>query len=376
TPASALFTRTRLSRTAASARPTSSKVGIPRSACTSTRTGNDVIPTSTALSAIASMTSAIATCMPSPCANDSRAFDEPHPGPGQGWPARGPTEQDKTSLTRQSLVPGHASLLEAKREKERERAAFHHGVLPRSPTPTQGDDTEGAGANADDSALPAEAADRAAGPLWPRQAARARNSSRSMSRPIPNCGETRRGHERRPRPDRRRHVRPALRRGHELVIVNTRKAELPRPGCVLHERRRDGPTCANVATALAFLVCRSTRLASFDLAQSWAGDPVVLLRRDAEDSHEAELAADACATCEDVSLRAVAMLARADDDHVDALVTRAAADDRELILCGNVVRAVGFATIAAGLEERLGRGWMERYHGALTTVGASAWAAT
>lgn len=171
-------------------------------------------------------------------------------------------------------------------------------------------------------------------------------------------------------------ARAAFARGHELVIMNTRKAELLTPGAFCVSADVMGPTCANVATALAFLVCRSTRLASFDLAQSWAGDPVVLLRRDAKDSHEAALVEDACATCEDVSLRAVAMLARADDEHVEALVTRAAADDRELILCGNVVRTVGSAPLAAGLEERLGRGWMERYHRALTTVGASAWAAT
>lgn len=169
-------------------------------------------------------------------------------------------------------------------------------------------------------------------------------------------------------------ARAAFARGHELVIVNTRKAELLAPGAFCMSADVMGGTCANVATALAFLLCRSTRLASFDLAQSWAGDPVVLLRRNAEDSHEAELAEDACATCEDVSLRAMAMLARA--GYVEELVTRAAADDRELILCGNVVRAIGSAPLAEGLEERLGRGWMERYHRALTTVGASAWAAT
>ncbi len=51
--------------------------------------------------------------------------------------------------------------------------------------------------------------------------------------------------------------------------------------------------------------------------------PVRRLAARSEDLREAELAEDACATCEDVSLRAIAMLARADDYHVEALVTRA-----------------------------------------------------
>ncbi len=55
TCASALFTRTRLSRTDASARPTSSKKGGPRRAATSTRTRCAWRPTRVALNAVASM---------------------------------------------------------------------------------------------------------------------------------------------------------------------------------------------------------------------------------------------------------------------------------------------------------------------------------
>ncbi|AKU98405.1 hypothetical protein AKJ09_05069 [Labilithrix luteola] len=166
-------------------------------------------------------------------------------------------------------------------------------------------------------------------------------------------------------------ARAAFARGHELVIVNTRKAELLTPGAFCVSGDVMGPTCANAAMALAFLVCRAKRLDSFDLAQSWAGDPIVLLRRNADDPREAARTEDACATCEDVSLRAMAMLARADDDHVEALVTRAVADERELILVGNVVRTVGSTPLAEGLEAHLGRAWVERYHRALTTVSAS-----
>lgn len=154
----------------------------------------------------------------------------------------------------------------------------------------------------------------------------------------------------------------------ELVIVNTRKGELLTPGAFCVSGDVMGPTGANAATALAFLVCQSTRLDSFELAQSWAGDPIVLLRRNADDAREAALAEEACATCEDVSLRAIAMLARADEDHVEALVARAIADERELILVGNVVRNVGSVPLAEGLEAQLGREWVKRYHRALTTV--------
>jgi hypothetical protein len=166
-------------------------------------------------------------------------------------------------------------------------------------------------------------------------------------------------------------ARAAFARGHELVFVNTRKAELLTPGAFCVSGDVMGTTCTNVAMALAFLVCRSKRLDSFDLAQSWAGDPIVLLCRNAEDPRAAALAEEAYATCEDVSLRAMAMLARADDFHVETLVTRAADDERELILVGNVVRAVGSTPLAEGLEARLGREWVERYHRALTTVWAS-----
>jgi hypothetical protein len=81
TCASALRTRTRLSRTATSASPTSSKYGTPRVASTSTRTRWASRPTRVALSAVASMPGSRASIVPGAmwrvCADSRGPYDVP-----------------------------------------------------------------------------------------------------------------------------------------------------------------------------------------------------------------------------------------------------------------------------------------------------------
>jgi len=161
-------------------------------------------------------------------------------------------------------------------------------------------------------------------------------------------------------------ARAGFARGADLLFVNERKRQFLRPAafCSSADVMRD--TLSNVAMALAYLVCRSTPLARLELGQSWSRDLITIVRVVGGSDDEWLAAEEARATYEDLSYPAVAMLARAGG--AADLAERAAADPRDLVLLGNVVRAVGAPELAHALSNQLGPRWMDRYRRALTTV--------
>ncbi|HEY2511182.1 MAG TPA: hypothetical protein VGI39_10010 [Polyangiaceae bacterium] len=80
------------------------------------------------------------------------------------------------------------------------------------------------------------------------------------------------------------------------------------------------------------------------------------------------LAEEARSSYEDLSYRAVAMLAEGSPLDARDLAERAATDPRDLVLLGKVVSAVSAPKLAHALSERLGARWMELYWRALSTV--------
>ena len=163
-------------------------------------------------------------------------------------------------------------------------------------------------------------------------------------------------------------ARAGFARGADLLFVNERKQQFLRPAAFCASADVMGATEANVATALAWLVCRSSPLARVALGQSWSCDPITIVRTVGGSDDEWLVAEEARESYEDLSYRAVAMLAEAPHSRTSAMTERAAADPRDLVLLGNVVSAVGAPELAYALSQRLGERWMDQYRRALTTV--------
>jgi hypothetical protein len=176
------------------------------------------------------------------------------------------------------------------------------------------------------------------------------------------------GPENRPPPLDAPLARAGFARGGDLLFVNDHKRQFLRPAAFCSSADVMGGTPANVAVALAYLVCRSTPLARLELGQSWSRDPITIVRAVGGSDDEWLVADEARASYEDISYRALAMLAKASTREAADLAERAAADPRDLVLLGNVVSALGAPELAHALSTQLGARWMDRYRRALTTV--------
>jgi hypothetical protein len=128
--------------------------------------------------------------------------------------------------------------------------------------------------------------------------------------------------------------------------------------------------------ALAFLVCFSSVLSGCDLAGTWSGDPVLIVRRDgAHEPEDSDLDVRptpgqswfdaAMSSFEDVSYRAMALLAETVADAARVYGENAARHDELLVHVGNTVATVGSKVLERELEERLGQGWPGIYRRAL-----------
>ena len=160
----------------------------------------------------------------------------------------------------------------------------------------------------------------------------------------------------------------AFAQGKDLLFINERKRQFLRPAAFCSSGDVMGCTPVNVAEALAYLVCRSTPLARLELGQSWSRDSIKIARTSGGTDDDWLVTEEARASYEDISLPAVAMLAKASSWDARDLAERAATDPRDLVLLGNVVSAVGAPELAHALSERLGPRWMELYRRALTTA--------
>lgn len=164
--------------------------------------------------------------------------------------------------------------------------------------------------------------------------------------------------------------------GEYFIIANIDKQQYLSAASMNENPKRHGFLRGLHGRALALLVCQSDELRHGygELAGSWYGDRVVATGDDngvpdsygvstsGPEASDRNLYQLACQTYENISLAAVAMLCRGDQEVVDELVEAAVGGNvGALLLVGDTVFVGQSSELADAMRQRGGSEWVGRY---------------